>query len=292
METATSAPIEEQPQQQIQYQSALMNSGQSSAPAMNITPEEEARILGQVKTPEQTYQGLEDALKQSEEEIKSIGVEGMWGPKLVFYNTLDKLGLYSKECLIAKEIKKVNKQVAKLEKLRGQYEKTAENARNKTTVSDFDKYHAEEYVQDCDGSIENLEQELVRVKSDGRTINDLLKKGNTTPELKMNFYRLKGETRKLKEDIRTYARKRNRAAAQIIKADSKSAVCKTNAIKWEIVSDAIDDQYDRLDIIKAGLEDLVTISKENKGVSLLDAMSIMKNSEKQGVVVDGAAQAV
>jgi chromosome segregation ATPase len=266
----------------INYKSRF---AQGYAPAaLAVTPQDEAQILGEVKTIEKTYQSLENTLKETESEIKSIGLQNKSGVALIVYNTLDRLGLYPKERLIQKEIQKIDKAATKLDKLREKYTVAATEARNKYSASESTKYKAELLTEQYTGVMEDLEKELSSLKEDARKTKEQIRQGDKAQGLREKFIGFKNEIRNVKYDLKTLARKREKAGVHIIKSDGKTNVYRQNEIIRESLYDGISAQYDRLDILRERLKDLEEISKNNKGISLLDAVSMLKESEKLAAV--------
>ncbi len=270
----TVAPAEEAPKYKSKFAQQY-----EDGPSLDVTPQEEAIILGEKKALKKTYGTIIDDLKAFEEKIKNIGLKNKSPVALFVYQTLDKIGLYKKEHLIEREIRKLDDVQDRLDKKIREYSKTTEKAHGSARDSETIKYKAQILKHKYTGMLEDFVNEKKNLATDAKALAEEIKNGNDSPRQREKFIALKKELSDMDYDLRKIKKKRNKSAAAVVKSHGKTSVYRANELFRGKILTALEAKSDKIDVLRSQLEDLKELSKDR---GLIAAIQLLQYAEGQG----------
>ena len=248
-----------------------------AAQNIEVTPEDEEKILGTKKNPKKEYAKVLDDLIAFDNKIKAIALNGKESVVLAIYNTLDKLGLYSAGRLMNKKIEKLDVVANGLERMIDNYAKSADFAKNKTKDLDTTKFKAYTLMQQYNDCIEGMEEETSNLDHDAKQIKTEISKKGKTPELTQKLMAIQLEKSKLGYDLRDLERKKGKISVSILKSKGASKVYRAHELIKNKALTALEIKYAHVDIMREQLSVVGDLSKDH---GLVGAVKILASSQK------------
>jgi len=273
---------------QTQYQSRVENCASSELGKAIISrgriPELEAKLFNDEDAKIEEYERLEAELEHAEKRLKKLALENMTGLKGLFYDVLDKLGIYPIEKLLEKRGRELLAMKSRLEVLVKSYERERERLDEEFRDAKEKFRLARNLLYDYDMLLRDLEQEAERMKKDYFALGR--KQGNENNGQNADLhddvdiiqlkYDLEDQIAKIQSDIETYTEKKERVCAKI---REYGEALKIYTERRDFLNGKRSKLFERINALKLLYERLKLIVK-NDNTNLRKAIKALEESEE------------
>ena len=248
-------------------------------------PELEAKLFNDEDAKIEEYEKLEAELEHAEKRLKKLALENLTGLKGLFYDVLDKLGIYPVEKLLEKRGRELLAMKSRLEVLVKSYE--SERKRLDEEFKDTrDKFiAARNLLHDYDVLLEELEEEAEKMKRDYLSLVSKKRgqeSGQEQDSEKMDEvdlaqikYDLEDQIAKIQSDIENYREKKESVCGRIVEYSEALKVYRRRREVLNIIKSKL---YERINALRILYERLRLIVR-NGNTNLRKAIAELKMSE-------------
>ncbi|MBW2979312.1 hypothetical protein KY307_01525 [Candidatus Woesearchaeota archaeon] len=248
-------------------------------------PELEAKLFNDGDAKIEEYERLEAELEHADKQLKKLALENLAGLKGLFYEVLDKIGIYPVDKLLEKRGRELLAMKSRLEVLVKSYE--SERKRLDEEFKDVrDKFvAARNLLHDYDVLLEGLEEETEKMKRDYLSLVSKKRgqeSGQEQDREKMDEvdiaqikYDLEDQIAKIQSDIENYKEKKESVCGRIVEYSEALKVYRRRREVLNIIKSKL---YERINALRILYERLRLIVR-NGNTNLRKAIAELKMSE-------------